>query len=167
MVGYAIRTYRGFVTYPEGPDVYFALITTPEKTVSQAGQVGAVFLGDAMTVRDGATSRVQRYTCADTHHQIYRVYKLWNHNLWIILLPSLTLMVTGGQPWGSYHILSDPDAPAVFGVGFVTLQHHVSVQTSIYSSAVTLWTEVWLWSSLFTTVYCTGEPARGDRVAWT
>ncbi len=49
--GVWVRTFRGFVSYPGGPAAYFALITSVEKTITQVGQVGAVVIADAMTVR--------------------------------------------------------------------------------------------------------------------
>ena len=50
MFGVWVRTYKAFWSYPGGPDAYLALLTTPEKTVTQVALVGGVILADAMTV---------------------------------------------------------------------------------------------------------------------
>jgi hypothetical protein len=50
VIGVWVRTYRAFVTYPQGPIAYWGLITSTEKTITQVGQVGAVILADLMTV---------------------------------------------------------------------------------------------------------------------
>jgi len=118
MLGVWVRTYKAFCLYPTGPIAYFALITTPEKTATQVGQVGGVILGDAMMV--------------------YRTFVIWGLNYYVIILPSLTLIAT-----------------IVSAVGFITVQHQVSVTTSIFAKTVTQWTEAWLGSSLATTGICT------------
>jgi len=72
--GVWVRTYKAFVTYPQGPLAYWGLITSPEKTVTQVGQVGAVILADLMTV--------------------YRTFVIWQLNPYIIIIPTLTFIST-------------------------------------------------------------------------
>lgn len=72
--GVWVRTYKAFVTYPQGPLAYWGLITSPEKTVTQVGQVGAVILGDLMTV--------------------YRTFVIWQLNPYIIIVPAMTFVAT-------------------------------------------------------------------------
>lgn len=74
VIGVWVRTYRAFVTYPQGPIAYWGLITSTEKTITQVGQVGAVILADLMTV--------------------YRTLMIWRLNYWIIIVPSLTFIGT-------------------------------------------------------------------------
>ncbi|EJD43900.1 hypothetical protein AURDEDRAFT_114458 [Auricularia subglabra TFB-10046 SS5] len=118
VLGTWLRAYRGFVVYAPGPEAYWALITTPEKTLGQAGQIAGVALADGMTV--------------------YRCWAIWDRRWTVVLVPTLTLVAT-----------------FVSSVVFVTLQHHVDVQTSIFDKMVTQWTEAWLASSLITTGICT------------
>jgi len=49
-VGVIIRSYKGFISYPGGPIAYFKLIHTPENTLAQAGQVGAILVADLLSV---------------------------------------------------------------------------------------------------------------------
>lgn len=72
--GVWVRTYIAVVSYPEGPDAYWSLITTPEKTVTQTGQLGAILLGDAMTV--------------------YRAWMIYERRLPVIVVPLLTYIAT-------------------------------------------------------------------------
>lgn len=118
VLGTWLRAYRGFVVYAPGPEAYWALITTPEKTLGQAGQIAGVALADGMTV--------------------YRCWAIWDRRWAVVLVPLLTLIAT-----------------FVSSVVFVTIQHQVNVQTSIFSKTVTQWTEAWLASSLITTGICT------------
>ncbi|EJD43065.1 hypothetical protein AURDEDRAFT_152710 [Auricularia subglabra TFB-10046 SS5] len=68
------RTYIGFVSYAEGPDKYLGLITTPEKTLAQVGQLGAISLADGMTV--------------------YRAWMIWERRLVLVVIPVLTFIAT-------------------------------------------------------------------------
>lgn len=72
--GVWVRTYKAFVTYPQGPIAYWGLITSTEKTITQVGQVGAVILADLMTV--------------------YRTLMIWQLNYWVIIIPSITFIGT-------------------------------------------------------------------------
>jgi len=74
LLGVMVRTYKAFVTYPEGPMAYWGLLTTPEKTVTQAALVPAIILGDLMAV--------------------YRTLMIWAMDFRIIIIPSLTLIAT-------------------------------------------------------------------------
>jgi len=74
VIGVWVRTYKAFVSYPQGPLVYWGLITSPEKTVTQVGQVGAVILADLMTV--------------------YRTLMIWNLKYRIIIVPTVTFIAT-------------------------------------------------------------------------
>jgi len=71
---------------------------------------------------------------------VYRTFVVWNNNIYIILIPSLTFVATFTS-----------------GVSFVRLQHTTSnVQTSVFTKSVTQWTVAFLLSSFATTVYSTG-----------
>lgn len=72
--GVWVRTYLGFVSYAGGPKAYWDLITTPEKTVTQVGQLGAITLADAMTV--------------------YRAWMIWERRLIVVAIPALTFIAT-------------------------------------------------------------------------
>ncbi|KZV93875.1 hypothetical protein EXIGLDRAFT_716625 [Exidia glandulosa HHB12029] len=74
MFGVWARAFIGFVTFPEGPDASWALITTTEKTLTQVGQLGAVTLGDAMMV--------------------YRAWLVWERRTSVVVLPALTFIAT-------------------------------------------------------------------------
>ncbi|EJD43889.1 hypothetical protein AURDEDRAFT_166948 [Auricularia subglabra TFB-10046 SS5] len=123
VVGTWLRVYRAFLQYAPGHEAYWKLVTTPEKTLGQAGQIAGVALADSMTV--------------------YRCWVIWDRRWAAVLLPALTLIAT-----------------FVSSVVFVTLQHHVDLQTSIFHDNITRWTEVWLANSLVTTGICT------SLIAW-
>ncbi|KZV83178.1 hypothetical protein EXIGLDRAFT_843162 [Exidia glandulosa HHB12029] len=69
-----MRVYRAFIEYPDGPEAYLTLITTPDKTLGQAGQISAVALADYMTV--------------------YRCWAIWGRNWLVVTIPVLTLIAT-------------------------------------------------------------------------
>jgi len=119
IIGLWYNAYLAFVV--NGDDVleYLGLIRTSPKTVFQVGEIGAIVLADALMV--------------------YRTWVIWNHNIYIIVIPSLTFVVT-----------------VISGVYFVNLQHHTSVQTSVFATTITQWTITFLLCSFFTTVYATG-----------
>lgn len=48
-----MRVYKAFIAYPGGPDAYFALITTPEKTLGQVGQISGVAVAGESTAAKG------------------------------------------------------------------------------------------------------------------
>ncbi|KAF8232100.1 hypothetical protein L208DRAFT_28578 [Tricholoma matsutake] len=70
---------------------------------------------------------------------VYRTWIIWNHNPYIITIPCLTFGAT-----------------VISGVYFVNRQHHISIQTSIFTMTITQWTITFLMCSFFTTVYSTG-----------
>ena len=89
--------------------------------------------------------------------QVYRTFVIWGLNYYVIILPSLTLIATIGEPDENYAYNTYKSASLVSAVGFITVQHQVSVTTSIFAKTVTQWTEAWLGSSLATTGICTSE----------
>ncbi len=50
LIGVIIRTYDGFILSYGDPEIYFSLLTTPENTAAQAGQVGAILTSDLVSV---------------------------------------------------------------------------------------------------------------------
>jgi len=119
VMGLWLNAYRTFVVNGADPIAYLSLIRSPAKTIIQTGQVGAIILADALVV--------------------YRTFVLWNHNIYVIVIPCLTFVATFTS-----------------GVSFVRLQHHTNVETSIFAKAVTQWTVAFLLSSFATSVYSTG-----------
>lgn len=45
-----MNIHEGFVLYPEGPEVFFSLLTSRPKTILQTGQMGAILLADILVV---------------------------------------------------------------------------------------------------------------------
>lgn len=120
VIGLWINIHAAFVVHAADTEAYLDRIRTPAKTIIQTGQVGAIILADALMV--------------------YRTFVVWNNNIYVILIPSLTFVAT-----------------FTAGVSFVNLQHHTAnVETSVFTKAVTQWTVAFLLSSFATTVYSTG-----------
>jgi len=119
VIGLWINIHAAFVVHANDTEAYLDRIRTPAKTVIQTGQVGAIILADALIV--------------------YRTFVVWNHNIFIIIIPCLTFVAT-----------------FVSGVSFVRLQHQLAdVHTSVFAQSVTDWTVAFLLCSFVTTVYST------------
>jgi hypothetical protein len=90
-----------FVVHGTNPEAYLGLIRTTAKTVIQTGQLGAIFLADALVV--------QLYLALQTvvrlillHSKVYRTWVVWNHNFYVIVIPCLTFVATFGKFLGFY-----------------------------------------------------------------
>jgi len=66
--------YTTFVVHGDDPLAFLNLIRSPQKTVIQTGQVGAILLADALVV--------------------YRTFILWSNNIYVIVIPFLTFVAT-------------------------------------------------------------------------
>ncbi|KIM77170.1 hypothetical protein PILCRDRAFT_825517 [Piloderma croceum F 1598] len=74
VIGLWIHMYTTFVVNADNPEAYLDLIRSPQKTIIQTGQVGAILLADALMV--------------------YRTFILWNRNIYVIITPCLTFIAT-------------------------------------------------------------------------
>jgi len=74
VMGIWIHIYTTFVVHLADPEAYLDLIRSPQKTIIQTGQLGAILLADALVV--------------------YRTFVLWNHNIPVVVIPCLTFVAT-------------------------------------------------------------------------
>jgi hypothetical protein len=81
-----------FVINIKDPEAYLDLIRSPAKTVIQTGQVGAILLADALVVR--LLHLIHVAYLNNLTSKVYRTFVLWNHDIYVIILPCLTYVAT-------------------------------------------------------------------------
>ena len=151
----AFTTYRNT---PGGPMAHVTNVSSATYLLRSTFYVLQTLLGDSCLVRKYHHTITHRYVVHDTISQIYRCSVVWQHNIWIIILPILLWISCAGK-WATLWIRNRgwrTCSNSVTGVGFIISYSRASESPELAQVfSFTGWVAAFLAATLATSVICT------------